>query len=435
MSEAEPETASRHDPNVLPRLTTPTWEVELLISGVAVFAMLQLPGWLDERMQMLLPRLDTALSTPVLALFVYANAAAVILAITFAVHLLLRAHWIARVGMHSVYPDGIRWDKLRSGPIVREVENRLSGDPQAAIERADNRATTVFAVGVSLASTLIVVTVAIVLLFPVGYAIAHLFTSNVDGVLVFDITVLALIVPSLLLMALDRRFGARLAPNGWLRRAMTVLITGYAIVGIGKGSATIALLSSHHGERRTQVAIAFASVACMLLATAGLFANRNMTSIGSYGLFPALAAGDASRLDAAHYDDQRDPLRDDPLPYVQSAVITDDYLRLVVPYRPGRDIDAQQRLCAGALAIADDKARATSLLQCLGGLHAAMLDGKPLAGLRYDAGSDPRTRRPALIAMVDVRALAPGRHELSVARPQRPGHKGDPAADVIAFWR
>jgi hypothetical protein len=30
----------------LPKHTTPTWEVELLISGVAVFAMMQLPGWM-----------------------------------------------------------------------------------------------------------------------------------------------------------------------------------------------------------------------------------------------------------------------------------------------------------------------------------------------------------------------------------------------------
>ena len=30
-----------NDPDALPEHTTPTWEVELLISGIAVFAMLQ----------------------------------------------------------------------------------------------------------------------------------------------------------------------------------------------------------------------------------------------------------------------------------------------------------------------------------------------------------------------------------------------------------
>ena len=44
-------------PQIDPRLarTAPTWEVELLISGVAIFAMLQLPGWeLAENDQALL---------------------------------------------------------------------------------------------------------------------------------------------------------------------------------------------------------------------------------------------------------------------------------------------------------------------------------------------------------------------------------------------
>ena len=42
-----------------------------------------------------------------------------VLAVTFALHLLLRAQWIALVGMDSVYPQGVRLDKLRMGPIQR----------------------------------------------------------------------------------------------------------------------------------------------------------------------------------------------------------------------------------------------------------------------------------------------------------------------------
>lgn len=63
----------------LPQHTTPTWEVELLISGVAVFAMLQLPVWLDRQMFALTPRLDTDLAGVVLPLYVYLKSAALIL--------------------------------------------------------------------------------------------------------------------------------------------------------------------------------------------------------------------------------------------------------------------------------------------------------------------------------------------------------------------
>ena len=68
------------------------------------------------------------------------------------------------------------------------------------------------------------------------------------------------------------------------------------------------------------------------------------------------------------------------------------------------------------------------------------LDGKPLTRLRYEIASDPRTDRPALLAMIDVRTLAPGRHELRIARPPSGDRKPDkdnpdPGFDTIPFWR
>ena len=97
----------RVDPPVvdaLPAHTTPTWEVELLISGVAVFAMLQLPGLLDDAIFAWRPRFSQEWSSVVFLLYVYSKGAAVLLAGTFVVHLLLRARWIALVGLHSIHP-------------------------------------------------------------------------------------------------------------------------------------------------------------------------------------------------------------------------------------------------------------------------------------------------------------------------------------------
>jgi hypothetical protein len=144
-------------------------------------------------------------------------------------------------------------------------------------------------------------------------------------------------------------------------------------------------------------------------------------------------------VDAAHYDDQRDPARDAVAPFVQSAVVTGPFLRLVVPYQPRRDAPALQRDCAAAR---DGSAQASpALLQCLQRLHPVQLDGKPLPDLRYEVGSDARTDRPALVAMIDVRELARGRHELRLSQPPQEGdHDADAAKETgtvvrIAFWR
>jgi hypothetical protein len=109
---------------------------------------------------------------------------------------------------------------------------------------------------------------------------------------------------------------------------------------------------------------------------------------------------------------------------------------LTVPYQPARDAAAMQQSCPDATAVEDADARAGALLRCLAALHPVTLDGIPLAHLRYGAGSDAQTDRPALVAMIDVRSLAPGRHELAIASSSPEGGDTASAAPwIIPFWR
>ena len=72
---------------------------------------------------------------------------------------------------------------------------------------------------------------------------------------------------------------------------------------------------------------------------------------------------------------------------------------------------------------------------CLTRLHAVMLDRARLP-VDFAVGTDARTDRPALVAMIDVRALAVGRHELVVVGPPLPGDVGAKSTvDRIQFWR
>lgn len=416
------------DAHALPRHTTPTWEVELLISGVAVFAMLQLPGLLDDAIFALRPRFGASWAMPLVIVYLYAKSAAVVLAGTFVVHLVLRARWIALVGMLSVHPDGIDWDQLRMGPVGREIEMRRLGNVEAAIERADNRATTIFAIGVTLGSLFVLLT-----LLVGGFLLLALAAGARPDTNLLLIAVALLVVPFALAQVVDRRFGARLPPRGAGRRVLAAVLDAYARAGFGNArNPVFALLASHGGRRRVVIQT---SATMMLVAAAvstGYFAMREPGSFGSYARFPD--AGEGALL-ASHYDDERNPARDRADPFIQSAVVSGPFLRLTVPYQPAHDAPAMQRYCP------DARRRATpggsgALLQCLQRLHALVLDGKPLA-VAYESGGDPRTGRPALVAMVDVRELAHGRHELQVARPVVVDDHGDEegGAYIIPFWR
>lgn len=429
---------SIEDARHLSRRTTPTWEVELLISGVAVFAMLQLPGWLDDRMFALEPRLDGDWRVVLALSYFYAKSAAVVLAATFAMHLLLRAQWIALVGVHSVYPQGIRLDRLRMGPIQRSIEAERQGTTEAAIERADNRSSVAFAIGVSVA--LIIASVCI--LFGGVLVLATLATQalgmQIKPIWLFFGAFAAFMTPFVIASSLDQHLPNRFPPDTAGHRLIAGVLRFYTRVGMSRSNNRIvAILGSNGGERRMMATVFGVMLASIIGVSVGYLAMRSDGVIGSYSGFPD---ANALAINPAHYDDQRNPARDNARPYLQSAVIIGPYLELVVPYRPDRDEPAMRNLCGEKTLDLAGAALAKAQLACLQDLHAVTLDGKPLTGLRYEIASDPRTDRPALLAMIDVRELPRGRHELRIARPPRADRKPDkdhpdPGFDAIPFWR
>src|SRR5947209_5596517 len=102
----------------VPARTTPTWEMELLVSGATVFGLLPLPGKLDALFYEQHGRaLSTLVQSLMMALWIYARIAVMTLVGTFILHLALRGFWVALVGLDSVYPRGVQPERLRGGPI------------------------------------------------------------------------------------------------------------------------------------------------------------------------------------------------------------------------------------------------------------------------------------------------------------------------------
>ena len=330
--------------NALAARTAPTWEVELLISGVAVFAMLQLPGWLDDRMFSLAPRIGDQWQTVLLLSYVYAKSTAIVLAITFAAHLLLRAQWIALVGMHSVYPDGVRLERMRMGPIQRAIEEARPETTAEAIERADNRASVVFAIGVSIAFI-----IASVCVFFCGSLLLVTLVSQSVGWNINPLTLMTgifflVMLPLLAAGAVDQAYAGRLPPERAIHRATAATLLFYTRIGMGRrNNRIIALLTSNGGERKMMAIVVGIMLVSIIGVAAAYMAMRTSAALGDYSLFPD---SQAQRIRPAHYDDQRNPARDEAVPFVQSSVISGPYLKLVVPYRPNRDEPAMRTRCA-----------------------------------------------------------------------------------------
>ncbi len=435
------------DPDAMPPRTTPTWEMELLLSGATVFALVQLIGVLDQRFYLAFPDMDDAQGTLWLLLYLYSRSAVLILAAAFAVHLGMRAHWVALVGLRSVFPRGIRLDRLRGGPQARAVTVAAASDLGTAIERADNRATLVFGIGVGLALSILAPGVLVVVSYLLAWLL-HLLPGQAGSLTLYFFAITALVlVPMLLATGADSLAGSRLAPDGVAARAIRRVLGAYNRVGMSQNANTLyAIFSTNFGTYRTT---AFVLLLMMAAFGATMWSFYRQVDPGEQGVpafWPGRGTQGANQIHGEHYADLRGTIR--PLgaqPWIPSLQASGAWLPVTMPIR-ARNHGSVLAQCpeparSTADSEADPEASATqrdALLACIADLHAISIDGQPVEGVTWDFIDRPAERLRGVLAMVPIAALAPGRHELRVARPQSPERKlsGKPVRHYrIPFWK
>lgn len=432
MSEPTPEAENPNDPG-LSRKTTPTWEMELLVSAGTIVGLLQLPSLLDVVHAPLLNGSSEAFSFLISATWAYCNLVLYTLIATFLVHLCLRAYWVALVGMDSVYPGGIRWEKMRMGPVARALATSNSKPIPDAIEAADNRATRVFGIGFGAAMILLMP----VVLALVGLLVAWLLDSAFGprlAALSFYIVFGAVLVPLLTAQLLDQQLGKRLVPTGWPARMLAQIMRPYRRLGLdSSGNLLVGLFASHEGGRRAGlIAAAFmAPVVGVLMISA--VANSGRLQLGNDSGWPrADPSGGRSVVNDFYGSLRGDIGKRRPMPFIPDRVASGDYLPLFVPFIPRLHTHAMEKACPDVLAANRSAPDSVASLDCLARISALELDGKPVA-IVFEASTDPGSGQRGMLAMLPVASLASGRHEISLGAPVRRGE--NPKRYRIPFWK
>ena len=422
-------------PESVPAHTTPTWEMELLVSGATIFGLLQLPELLDHGYFRAVNLMPPDYANLLMPAWMYAKIAVLTLVLTFLAHLCLRGYWVALVGMNSVYPGGIRWERTGLGPVARErIAAASQGSPAQqmaeAIERADNRATRVFGVGFSLAMLMLAPLVLVLLTLLLGVvANALLGPGHTIAVLWFVVGVV--LMPWVLAVIVDRRLPGLVARVPLLRRLIGAIAGFYSKLGFGpRSNPVIALFASHAGR------LQFISLAFLIIMPVSLVIVFGARGRLPFGLGSSLVVVDpyaGTSSPTAFYQDERgDGWAMLPLPHIPSRVVEGPYLELYVPFIPRVQADALPGVCPG---LVDDAADARAGLDCMARLADIRLDGEPVA-VPLDATTDPKTGQTGALAMIPVGALAPGRHELSLNEPDRRDGDGAPLRRYrIPFWK
>lgn len=437
----------------LPGDTTPTWEVELLLSGGTLFALLQLPGWLSGVFDYWSVRVGDGALYALSFGQMYAKVIAYAMIAALIAHLLTRGLWVAAIGLRSVYPGGVRWRRLRQGARYRAIARRYVPTLKRLIDRSDDLASQMFAVAALLVVMALFSLVLTGFVFALGWALS---ASLLGGRYLTEVVlalVAVLISSQIVATLLDRRASARGRHRRRPLRPVLGIFRFQLMMPFARLSQALMLVfTSHFGSVKGSVALVLVMYALIGLAIADVVFQRDPARFGAAGDLHEVAGSRV--VSDSHYADRRDGRSQHALtPYIDSARPRGDYLQLVIPFHPRRHPQALESACPGVLEAVSgsadelDEARSrelqdinaqdadaarreriadieaadiaqenalADLLECAARLHAPRIGGVEISGLQLQWLTEADDSQPAFTALLPLHELPRGRHLLEL---------------------
>lgn len=407
---------------------TRTYEIELLISGALVFGLFQVPGAIEHAFDAWMPRFDGLATAVASYLFLYALMIAYSLLGMFILHLAMRGYWVALLGVESVWPEGWDWTKLKFGPYSRPYMEAHVPTLAVTIDRADDRASVVFAAGTLLAMVFLYSLLLSLMALPIGWGVSTISGGRIDGMTAFFWVLGLLFAPLMLVPMVDRLAGHRISRTSAAGRLLDTMVRGVMRVSVSRITAPVQFVfQGHMGEKPLAFAMAGAGVALSILMIGGMLWRAGELRVDGWTRYSTDAG--AVGFEPAQYRDSG-ASRSGTAPSIDSDIIRGPYLRVYLPYRPRRHNPLLDKTCPLMGPVVDQMPASAA---CLGDLHRLLLDDQPLQGLTFDFTRDAGSDFVGVITFIDVRTLGPGRHVLQVDAPGR--DEGTTTTYRIPFYR
>ena len=400
------------------------WEQELIISGAVVFALMQLPSVVDGLFHRLEGRVSGAGWSMTMIGYEFSKLILYALISAFVVHLASRAYWVGLMGLHSVFPDGIRWDRARVGPIGQEEYQRRFPTLPQSIAATDDFCSVIFSFAFMMVITFLAVILWCVAAVAIVWGISALAYGGVWQQGIFMGIFMALAFTPAALYQADRRLGHRLRPDGWPRRIVRAGIVFFFHASLLRLVGPISQVLFTNLPRRRAYAMFFSVLAGLMV----LFFVKDLM-LGQ-GMGPGVGAAsylpdedDPRGVDSQLYEDQRPDDAPASTPSIPSDVVQGPYVRLFIPYLPRRHDPAVAARCPGVKPPSGtdpgNEAAVRAVTDCLARIQRVWLNGRPLTGVDFRFRTDPRTGARGIVGYVPTAGLPHGENLLQVEHSPR----------------
>ncbi len=391
------------------RLRDRTDEIELIISGLTTVALFTLPGWLFDALMNAYSHYSVVSTMGARIALVVVPGLFYVLGFCFALHLMIRAYWAGLIGLRTVFPKGINWERTPGlGPVGRAFYRENLLEISRAIARADHLASSLFAV-ISLIALSMIWSVLLLGLILVGAAFVGAQTGQPNQAVSWATVVVLGVVFGItaLLWLLDAKFGRwfpRLQDKGWYRRIVKGLLRINNVISPQRLILPVQLTLQSNTRPRVFFLVVAAGGVATIVVGFSVYDRWTQFSVSEEFVYlddAALAEGFRSTF----YEDlrsSRDRLRFYPM--IDRFVQQDAVLTVFMPYYPLRDNLIMDAGCA----------EGSPPIDCLRGLWRVSLGDLTLPPDALFPAERLDLNMRGLMAVVPLDGLAPGRHTLKV---------------------
>jgi hypothetical protein len=396
-------------------------DLELLISLASVFSLASAPPQMLQILVANLWDMSETLMQVSTSLVIVLGSSLYALAALFGLHLIMRATWVAMIGLETHFTWPKSWRESQSfGPVGFEEQHRLGLAQQSnLLGRLDRAATIIFVLGVSL----IVVAVSGL----IGILLSMAFAQLADWLnlplwieRLFTATLLLIVAAWLIPPMLDRHLGNRgkAAPN-WLRR-MIIFSTRIANFGpmLSFNRALMPLMTDKTGL------VGYFLVLGIFALCLNSF-QKNVRDMISGKQFSAaietqLESGRVTR-------SYRDEILDAALmfPNIETVITDDPLIRLNLPIQWFRDREAMSKLCGVAFE--------QQLVECAKKYWTVSVDGKALTDADWLLFANRANKQIGIDVFFSLSTT--GAHEIKVQRWQAPDDKIQAPLNIPVYWK
>ncbi len=419
-------------------LARESWQLELIISGFAIFLLAEGYEPLREAGQALQRlglswRLQFTLGVP----FGILMASWFILLVNLVAHVVLRGLWISAVGLRSV-SDDIDFESLQLQPRFFRFLKRRIGSFDNYIEQLEKICSVLFAFTFMIIFMLLAVAAVTLLINLVNLVLTDwLELKNHSLVYFVNITLILLG----LLYFIDFVTLSRLKRIRWLTPVYYPVYRFFSIVTLSALYRPLYynLIDNRFGRR----------VGLLLVPYLLLLMILSSMSFGTNIYFPD--KWDANYLNTAYYDDLRSEKHLSFLPSIPSRFMENGFLEVFLPYTPRTDDQVIQAVCPALIPAGTSGLKLNgpvkinfnsqpystdSLLQCMSSIHRIYVNDSLHADPDFRFFTHPQRQDKGLHAILDLQYLPRGEHLLRVESQRLGGNKVEwMEMAQIPFWK